>query len=73
MKFDYKVKYNGKWYMPNEEITETIEITPKYTKTDIHRMNTSELRNFAVEQGIENPEQLTGKELKELLLGKFDD
>lgn len=71
MKFDYKVKHNGKWYMPGEEISE-IE-TQQYTKTDIHRMNTSELRNLAVEQGVENPEQFTGKELKELLLGKFED
>lgn len=44
MVFDHKVKYNGVWYMPGEEIknevgekkTSTFSDIPKYTKTDIN-------------------------------------
>ena len=51
MKFDYKVKYKGKWYLPGEEIpeetvTEVKEEIPEetaYTKTEINRMSTADL------------------------------
>lgn len=84
MKFDHKVKYNGKWYMPGEEIevekstsdfsqymnpTETEE--DKYTKTEINRMSTAELKAFAKEQGIDNAEDMTGAELKKVLIEKL--
>lgn len=79
MKFDHKVKYNGKWYMPNEEIAEINTVSAisdnvkEYTKTDIYKMNTAELRKLGFERGIDNAEQLTGTELKKLLLANFDD
>ena len=43
----------------------------KYTKTDINRMSTADLQALAAEQGIENATELTGAELKTLLIEKF--
>ena len=43
----------------------------KYTKTMINRMSTSDLQAFAAEQGIDNAEELTGAELKKLLIEKL--
>lgn len=82
MKFDHKVKYNGKWYMPFEEISEAVEFaseflkqidTPKqlHTKTEINRMPTAELKLLAKEQGIDNVEGATGAELKKTLIKKL--
>lgn len=84
MKFDHKVKYKGKWYMPGEEIKEVEKSTSDfstcmnppveqkiYTKTDIKRMPTADLQSLALEQGIENAMELTGAELKELLIEKL--
>ena len=84
MKFDHKVKYKGKWYMPGEEIKEADKSTSDfstymnppieqktYTKTDINRMSTSDLQALATEQGIDNAEELTGTELKKLLIEKL--
>ena len=42
-----------------------------YTKTTINRMSTSDLQAFATEQGIDNAEELTGAELKKLLIEKL--
>ncbi len=82
MKFDHKVKYNGKWYMPFEEISEVVKSasefsqqidTPNqlYTKTEINRMPTAELKLLAKEQGIDNVESATGTELKKTLIKKL--
>ena len=43
----------------------------KYTKTMINRMSTSDLQAVAAEQGIDNAEELTGAELKKLLIEKL--
>lgn len=43
----------------------------EYTKTEINRTSTSDLRVIAVEQGVENAEELTGAELKKLLIEKL--
>ena len=43
----------------------------KYTKTDINRMSTADLQSLAAEQGIENATELSGAELKKLLIEKF--
>ena len=43
----------------------------KYTKTDINRMSTADLQALAAEQGIENATELSGAELKKLLIEKF--
>lgn len=85
MTFDHKVKYNGKWYMPGEEITEGAERSvssdfsnymnkpeTKYTKTEIYRMPVAELRKTALNIGVEKAESMTGTELKEYLINFFD-
>lgn len=43
----------------------------EYTKTEINRTSTSDLRIIAAKQGIENAEELTGAELKKLLIEKL--
>lgn len=61
------------------EITdkEVIENTLKdiednhYTKTEINRMSTAELQELAGEEGIAGASEMTGAELKKLLIEKF--
>lgn len=48
-----------------------VQPTSDYTKTTINRMSTSDLQAFAAEQGIDNAEELTGAELKKLLIEKL--
>lgn len=43
----------------------------KYTKTEINRMSTADLKEFVVEQGIDNAEEMTGAELKKVLIEKL--
>lgn len=45
--------------------------TKDYTKTDINRMSTAELKEVAKANGIENAEDITGGELKKILIDKF--
>lgn len=79
MKFDYKVKYKGKWYLPGEEIpektvTEVKEEIPEetaYTKTEINRMSTADLQKLAAEHGVSGAEEISGAELKKILIEKF--
>lgn len=49
-----------------------VEETKGYTKTDINRMATAELKELAKEKGIENAEDITGGELKKILIKKFE-
>lgn len=73
MKYNHKVKYNGKWYMPNEEVPiEKGTSSLNYTKTEISRMSTSDLKLLAKEQEIENADKISGSELKKILIEKFD-
>ena len=80
MKFDYKVKYKGKWYLPGEEIpeetvTEVKEEIPEetaYTKTEINRMSTADLQKLATEHGVSGAEEISGAELKKILIEKFE-
>jgi hypothetical protein len=51
---------------PPEEAEEV-----KFTKTDINRMNKSELLERAKATGVEGAEEMTGAELKEYLLNVF--
>ena len=51
------------------ESEEKAEVT--YTKSDIMSMKAAKLRDIATENGVENPEELTGAELKKLLVEKF--
>lgn len=81
MKFDHKVKYNGVWYEPGEEIEDGVGntaptnfsdfMTPpakNFTKTEIKRMSVGNLRELASEYGIEDAEEKTGEELKDCLI-----
>ncbi len=54
-----------------EEETQ-VEEQPKYTKTEINRMTTAELRELAVSDGIKHAEEMTGSELKKLLISRFN-
>ena len=80
MKFDYKVKYKGKWYLPGEEIpeetvTEVKEEIPEetaYTKTEINRMSTADLQKLSAEHGVSGAEEISGAELKKILIEKFE-
>lgn len=42
-----------------------------YTKTEINRLSTSELRELAKENDIDNADEITGAELKKMLIEKF--
>lgn len=48
-----------------------VEKQPQYTKTDINRMSTAELKEVATNNGIENAEEMTGGDLKKVLIDKF--
>lgn len=43
----------------------------KYTKTEINRMSTAELKAFAKEREVDNAEEMTGAELKKILIEKL--
>lgn len=83
-KYPYIVNKNGVWYpagaevpegtktsnnINNDEKEETKEV--QYTKTDINRMSTAELKEVALLNGIGNAEDMTGGELKKILIKKF--
>ena len=60
----------------NEEVVAQVEQPivekqPQYTKTDINRMSTAELKEVATNNGIENAEEMTGGDLKRVLIEKF--
>lgn len=42
-----------------------------YTKTEISRMPTAELKELATREGIDGAEDMTGAELKKVLIDKF--
>lgn len=43
-----------------------------YTKTEINRMSTAELKELATSKGIEGAKDMTGAKLKEVLIEKFE-
>lgn len=69
------MKINGKWYKAGEEIslakTQEEVKQNQYTKTEINRMSTAELQELALENDIDGAEQMTGAELKKVLIEKF--
>lgn len=85
MKFDHKVKHNGIWYEPFEEVPDTdAESTlisedevpdtdgkRTYTKSEIAKMPVDELRQLALTVGVEGAEEMNGTELKQYLLSVF--
>lgn len=55
------------------KLIEFEEDTPKpLTKTDINKMKVEELKELATKNGIENAEEMTGAELKEVLIKHFE-
>lgn len=71
MKYDHKVKYNGIWYFPGEEVPVEKEEKQVYTKSDITTMRVDDLRHLAASVNVPNVEEMTGAELKQILLSKF--
>lgn len=57
-----------------QEVVETpkVEDTPKYTKTEINRMPLDELKALANEKGVDGADDMTGGELKKLLIEMFN-
>ena len=86
MKFNHLVKYNGQYYPagadvpvgdnPVKEVVEKdvkpiVEKQTDYTKTEINRLSTAELKSLALKQGIDSAEEMTGADLKKVLIEKF--
>ena len=77
MKFEYKVKYKGKWYLPGEEIEEagssaSLPFEKPFTKTEINRMSTDALKVLAAENNVPGYEEMTGASLKEYFINLFE-
>ena len=69
------MKMNGKWYKAGEEISlakpqEEVKQN-QYTKTEINRMSTAELQTLALENNVDGADEMTGAELKKVLIEKF--
>lgn len=77
MKYPYIVNKNGVWYPAGADVTEDIPIQNvaeeknQYTKTEINRMSTAELQALALENNIDGADEMTGAELKKVLIEKF--
>ena len=74
----HSIKYNGVWYKAGDEIKETAEVdntssafSKSYTKTEINRMSTADLQKLANEQGFAKAEEISGADLKKMLIEKF--
>lgn len=74
----HSIKYNGVWYKTGDEIKETAEVdntssafSKSYTKTEINRMSTADLQKLANEQGFDKAEEISGADLKKMLIEKF--
>ena len=71
---EYTVKRNGKWFKAGEEIPDIFpgeKSSGGYTKTEINRMSTADLQALAYEHGIEEADQISGAELKRILIEQF--
>jgi hypothetical protein len=85
MIYNHLVKYNGVYYPAGtdvpvgvkpveevkkvEEVEEVVVEIPTYSKTEINRMSTADLKELAKEQGIDD--DLSGAEIKKALIAKF--
>ena len=69
------MKMNGKWYKAGEEISlakpQAEAKQNQYTKTEINRMSTAELQSLAIENGIDGAYEMTGADLKKVLIEHF--
>ena len=85
MVYSHLVKYNGVYYpagtnvpvgvasveIKDNKITDEVKEEVKYTKTDINRMSTSDLKSLAKSEGIKDADTLSGADLKKVLIEKF--
>ena len=77
MKYPYIVGKNGVWYPAGTEVpednpnTKTENGQNQYTKTEINRMSTAELQALSLENGIDGSDEMTGAELKKVLIEHF--
>ena len=82
MIYPYIVNKNGVWYPAGADVPEDIStvttdnLTEKLvhngrTKTEINRMSTAELQELALENDIDGADEMTGAELKKVLIEKF--
>lgn len=53
-----------------EEVKEVVAEMPTYSKTEINRMSTADLKKLAKENGID--ESMSGAEIKKELIKKFE-
>ena len=71
---EYTVKRNGRWYKAGDKIPDIVpgeKSSVGYTKTEINRMSTADLQALAAEHGIEGAEEISGAELKRILIEQF--
>ena len=76
------IKMNGKWYKAGEEVPEgtpgrysekmQIPVEFNYNKTDINRMSTADLKELAREHEVSNVDDMTGQDLKEYFITRFN-
>ena len=82
MIYPYIVNKNGVWYPAGADVPEDIStitadnLTGKLvhngrTKTEINRMSTAELQELALENNVDGADEMTGAELKKVLIEKF--
>ena len=86
MKFSHLVKYNGQYYpagadvpvgdnsvkeVVEKDVKSIVEKQTDYTKTEINRLSTAELKQLAKKQQIDGAESMTGSDLKKVLIEKF--
>lgn len=78
------IKMNGKWYKAGEEVPDFLpghELSAEetqmsevfeYKKTDINRMSTADLKELAREHEVSNVDDMTGQDLKEYFITRFN-
>lgn len=85
MVYSHLVKYNGVYYpagtdvpvgvasveIKDNKVIDEVKEEVKYTKTDINRMSTSDLKSLAKSEGIKDADTLSGADLKKVLIEKF--
>lgn len=82
MKYPYIVNYNGVWYPTGAEVPVGVSDAPKieenivadahkYTKTEIQKLTTAELKDLAKKEGIESASEISGNQLKKILVEHF--
>lgn len=62
---------NNRRKRPLIELVKENNNNKTYTKTEINRMSTADLKSFAAEQGIKDADSRSGSELKKLLIEKL--